>query len=293
MLGAVALLLRFMQYAFVIGKDGFFAISGIPSRVLAESVYVVLAIALVLALVVFLQKPKVQADFDEIAQANSIGYLFIGVASMLMILSGVFVSSASFNVRLPIDHTQIPNVLKLLLCLFGILSAIFFALLGVKQLSAKQTKVPQALGVFPPIYFALLGVYEFFVSLNRAGQSNTKLFMVSTCTIALFSMSLSLAFCKAEVFRSRVIACVGIMVVATSATGLPFIIVTLLGNVAFDTSLLVQAIIHVLFMVIAYVVLIRLIYSKYQPKYQPEPTKNEPLNIFLNEIPDENGGNDE
>ncbi len=292
-LGAVATILRCLQYAFVIGKDGYFVTGDILSKILAGSVYAVLAIAAILALVVLFQKPKVQADYDELAQADSIGYLFIGVAALLMVLSGIFVSSASLNVHFPIDHTQIPNVLKLLLCLFGILSAVYFALLGVKQLSEKETKVPTILGLFVPIFFALLGVYEFFVSLNRAGQSNTKLFMVTTCAIALFTMSLSLAFCKAEVFRARVISCVGILAVATSATGLPFVIATLFGRAAFDTVLFVQALIHILFTVVAYVVLIRLIYSKYQPKYEPEPIKDEPLDKFLNEIPDQDGGNDE
>lgn len=288
-LGALAVVLRLLQFFLITDSEGYFVNSGI----LSWSVYAVIGIGAIFAAVVNIITKKEQADFNAAADTKSIGVLFIVSALLIMISNGIMLSGASFKIYLPINQAQIPNILNIATALLGILGAIYFALLGISLCSDKPSRCPSVMGIFGSLYFALLGINEFYMSFDRAGQSQTKLYMVSVCAIALFTVSLSLAYCKAEVFRGRVLATAGLTLLSTALTGIPTIISMLLGSAEFSALYIVHALLHTVFAVIACTVLIRLGYEKPLYEGDPQPIEFSPLDKYLNEIPDEDRGNDE
>lgn len=288
--GTLLMLLRLLQYFFITGPDGYFTKNGI----LAWSVYVVLGIGAITCIIMSFASQKEQADFNRTADTKSIGLLFIVCAVIIMIITGILVSQSSFRIYFPIDQTQIPKLLNMLSAIFGILCAVYFALVGIKLRSDKPVNVPDILGIFAPLYFAFSGINEFYASFERAGKSETKLFMVTVCALALFTMSLSLCFCKAEVSRGRVIASAGMVVLSASLTSIPTLIAMAFSLAEFTVTFLLNALLHSAFLVIAYTVLIRLSFAdNSKDSDEIEPVEFAPLNKFLNEIPDEDRGNNE
>ncbi len=293
-LSALITVTRILQYFLITDSEGYFVLNNIASQILSWSVYALLVAGGIIALVANFATSKEQADFNGAVGTKSIGIMFITSATLIMIVSGITLSSSSFKIILPVNQAQIPNILNIVSAVFGIVCSIYFALIGIMQTTNKSVSVPSGLGIFPPLYFALLGISEFYMSFGRANQSSTKLFMVSICSLALFTMTLSLVFCKAEASRGRVIASAGIVALSTAATGIPTILSMLFGKTAFDASWLINALIHIVFMLIAYIVLIRMSFSKQDSlPDEIEPIEFSTLDKYLNEIPDEDRGNDE
>ncbi len=293
-LGALLTVARALQYFLITDSDGYFILTNTASQVLSWSVYALLAVGALTALVACFATPKKQADFDNITATKSVGIAFVISAVLIMISSGIALASSSFDFILPITQTQIPNILNIVSAVLGIICAIFFAVVGITIVSGKPMSVHQGLGIFPPLYFALIGIKEFYMSFGRANQSSTKLIMISICALALFSMALSLALCKAEVSRGRVIASAGLVVLATATTGIPTILSMLVGKTAFNPSWFIDAILHIVFMLIAYTVLIRMSFTTpVADETEIEPIEFSKFDKYLNEIPDEDRGNNE
>ena len=288
-LGAVCIVLRLLQFFLITDGEGYFVNEG----VLSWSVYALLGAGALFALIISFITCKEQADFEHAAGTKSIGFLLIAAAVLVMLSSGIMLAGASFELYLPITQAQIPNILNIATGALGILCALYFALLGIRLSSESKTRLSGVLGIFAPLYFALLGINEFYMSFDRAGQSQTKLYMVSVCAIALLTMSMSLCCCKAEIYRGRVIATAGITAIAASITGIPALLAMTAGRIQFSALYFAQAVLHTVFAVIAYTVLIRLCYEKEEEAEDPQPIEFSPLDKFLIEIPDEDRGNDE
>ncbi len=286
--------IRLLQYFTVITKDGYFVHSGILSQIMSWSVYVMFAVAAVFALIITFAKPKVQTDFNRAVGGKGIGFLFIIAAVFIMISSGIQFMSASYRFAWPIGQQHIPDILKILSALLGVLTAIYYALLGISKISDAPKKQNSLFAIVAPLYFAFYGICEFYTTFESAGQSETKIFMLSVCMLALFSITLALAQANAEVYDGRLAGAAGLLAVFTAVTGPAFLIATLFGRAQFNISYLVHAFVHTAFMLIAFVVLVRLGYAKPTEDIgEIEPIEFDSLDKYINEIPDEDRGNNE
>ncbi len=290
----IAFILRLVQYFTVIDTSGYFLLGGTLQNIISWSVYGILALTVILSLTTVFSKQKTIVVFDDAVGGKTIGIMFIVSAILTMLTSGIFFTSASYEFTFPIKVEQIPNLVTVITAVFGILCALHFAFLGMSLLSGNKWAAARTLSVFSPVYFAIYGIYVFYTTFDSAGQSGTKIFMLSVCVIALFLVSLALAHTGSEVYTTRIAALSGILTVATSVTGPANAVAMLLGKTPFDTVYFVQAILHTALMIVAFCVLTRI--SFIQPKADDdeiEPIEFSPLDKFLNEIPDEDRGNDE
>lgn len=289
-----AFILRLVQYFTVIDGSGYFLLGGTLQKILSWSVYGIIVLTAILAIAAAFSKPKATAEFDGAVGGKAIGILFIVSAILTMITSGVFFTSASYDFSFPVTPESIPNLLTVISAVLGVFCSLHFAFVGMSALSGNKWAVARTLALFSPLYFAVLGVREFYSTFDSAGKSETKIFMLSICVTALFLMSLVLSQIGSEVYCGRIAAISGVLTVVTAITGPAYAILMLIGKTGFDTVYFIQALLHTALMFIAFTVLTRLSFIK--PKEdigEIEPIEFSPLDKYLNEIPDEDRGNDE
>lgn len=290
----IAFILRLVQHFTVVDASGYFLLGGSVQKILSWSVYGVIVITALLAIATYFSRPKVQADFDVAVGGKAIGILFIICAIVTIFTSGVFFTSASYDFVLPITPEKIPDILTVVSAVLGIFTALHFAFVGMSALSRNKWAIARTLSIFSPIYFALLGIREFYSTFDSAGKSETKLIMLTICASALFFISLTLAHTNSEIYNGRVAAFSGLLAVVSAVTGPAYLILMIIGKTAFDTVYFAQSLLHTALMIISLCVLTRV--SFIEPENDDEeiePIEFSPLDKFLNEIPDEDRGNDE
>ncbi len=290
----VAFVLRLIQYFTVIDENGYFLHGSTLKTIISVSVYGIIAIAAILAVITAFSKPKIAAEYDCAVGGKSLGVLFVVSAVIIMITSGIFFTTASYRFSWPITPESIPNLLTVISAVLGVLSAIHFAFVGMSAMSGNKWAIARKLGIISPLYFAVYGIREFYSTFDSAGKSETKIFMLSVCMTALFIMSLVLSHVGSEIFYNRIAGSAGILAVVTAITGPAFLISMLVGKADFNIVYFLQTLLHTALMVIAFTILTRLSFINLQAEADEiEPIEFSPLDKFLNEIPDEDRGNDE
>ena len=289
----LAFVARLVQYFTVIDKNGYFLHGGLLNTFLSFMVYAVIAVAAILAVVTAFSKPKIQANYDCCVGGKGMGALFIGCAFIVMLTSGIFFTSANYRFVFPVTPDTIPDLLTVVSAVLGVLCAVHFAFVGVSAYSGSKWAIARKLGIVSPIYFAIYGIREFYSTFDVAGKSETRILMLSICLCALFIMTLVLSHVGSEIYYNRIAGTAGILAVSCALTGPAQLIAMIIGKQDFSILYLLQALLHTALIFIAFFVLTRLSFITPEADEEIEPIEFSPLDKFINEIPDEDRGNDE
>ena len=293
-LSAIAFVLRITQYFTSIDKNGYFILHSSLQKAVSYSIYAVTALAVIFALAVNFSKEKTTAVYSDVVGGKTTGVMLIICAIITMLTSGVFFTSVTYDFTFPINIEQIPDVITIITAVLGIFASLHLAFSGLSVLSGNKWSAARTLCAFTPVYFALYGIYEFYTTFDSAGQSGTKLFMLSVCVIALFWASIALSHTNSEIYTTRVAALSGVLTVIGAITGPAYAVAMLVGKAQFTAVYFAQSLLHTAMMIIAFCVLVRISFIK--PKEDDgeiEPIEFSPLDKYLNEIPDEDRGSDE
>lgn len=273
----VCALLRLVQYLTVIDADGYFVTATLQQKIISYSVYGVIALAAVFALISLATGNNNEAKFFDIFSGKGMGYLCIIAALCIMTMSGLRLGSSPHSV---------PTVLNYALCGVGILAAIGIALYGIGALSGGFFSESHGFGVILPIYFMLLSISEFFASFERSHKSESKLYMVALCALCLFMVSFCLITSSVTVSNKRLVSTAVLYAVCASpitVVRLPFI-----NPTTYD---IVESVLHTALVIIAIIIL-----HKAKPNTQQKEAENgnklaAELDKFIHEIPDEDEDN--
>lgn len=269
----VCALLRLVQYVTVIDSDGYFVTNSLVDKCISYSVYAVIAIAAVFALISLATGNNNEAKFFDIFSGKAMGYLCILAALCVMMMSGLRLGSSPHSV---------PAILNYALCGTGILAAIGIALYGIGALSGGFFSESHGFGVILPIYFMLLSISEFFASFERSHKSESKLYMVALCALCLFMVSFCLITSSVTVSNKRLVSTAVLYAVCASPitiVRLPFTTPTI-----YD---IVESVLHTVLVVIAIIILYK---AKPNVEQKDEDVSNKltaELDKFITEIPDE------
>lgn len=273
----VCFVLRLLQHLFIIDGSGYFMYDKPLSGLLIPALYVVFAIALVFGAAVFLFGQKTAIDSGVIQSAGSLSVLYIVAAALIMVHSGIcFVTS-----------DKAPEILVRLLAVGGLVSGIYFAILGVGTLKNKLPSALHFFGLFPPLYICLFGVCEFYKSFEYVKKSEISILTLSVCALMAFITSVTLSTAGVPVTKKRMAAITVLYPVFAMSTA-PFFMITD-GN----PGTKIFAIIQLLFVLIAYIVLGRINYVKPQYNYTADNSPSAALDIYMDDIPEEKEDTDE
>ncbi len=202
-------ILRVLQYIFAIDETGLFVTDSLFQKLLSVSIYILATVMAILALVNIFMNKKSMIDCKTVAKVPLTSVIFISLCAIQLYgagyLLGNYIAGESFDY----------------ICIFKLLSAIFFGLYGVYMLSSRVShSALLATGFFAPIYAVMLGVRSFFSSFESAHNSYNKLEIITLCAMALMLICVSGALSGARIRLSRLCSVTMLYTAFASASAL-------------------------------------------------------------------------
>ena len=186
----ICVVLRIMQYFFVIDANGYFRPESTAHTILIYILYAVMALVAVTALIIMLIGSRERMGAD-VFKNNASGLLMLAAAVLMTVDFGVCAGKML--------QTSVPDISAL----FELLTAIYFAVLGYKILSGSRIGRAAAIGLFAPVFVIVFAVTEFFGSFEKVHVSETKFNMLAICAMALFVVTVTLLFAGNAVTKKR------------------------------------------------------------------------------------------
>ena len=186
--------LRILQYTLVIDKSGYFRPQGAMHTALIYALYAAFALAALYALVLLFAGKREFAGIN-IFKSNVCGVLFCAAGILMMTDAGI---GAGGMIR---ARTVNPALIA------EAAAAIYFVILGYRIMSgSRMTRGHRALGLLVPVYLIAYAISEFFGSFEKVHVSQTKLSMLSICSLSLFLITVILMFAGTAVKARRLTA---------------------------------------------------------------------------------------
>ncbi len=266
--------LRTLQHLFVIDGDGYFLANNIIELILRYSVYALFVICTVFSLIAYFCGKKEAPNAKTVFGGKLMGFLFIIIALCGMMFGGLLLSS---------PLSKVPQLLCYLISLFAVCGSVMFAVVGIRILSKSEQKTVSVFGIFAPLCAVCVGIGAFYRSFESAHKSETIIFMLTLCALALFINSLCLVHGGAAVSSRRVVASAFLYPPFAASA-----IVSAVMTKSFSVFDILQLFVFFAFIVISFVVLVRMSFIKEPEQIKTDDDIIEKLNVYLNEIPDEN-----
>lgn len=275
----LSVLLRILQYIYIIDTDGNYVTASFFESCLKASVAVILLLSAAVGIVYSVLSQKTGADMRHIC-SKRVGVIYIVVSALMLVESGIRLGKW-FSAFDGIEWVGIT----------GVLAAAYYAVQGTAFVKGQKGSTFTAfLGFFPPAYFCIKGVGLFFGSFKLANISENRLEMLAICALALMSVTFSAVRAGAEVKQRRVaVTSMLCCVFAVAPLG-----AQLLSFITSDGALSLTAVLwlvqKLLLAAAAFIVLARISFMKEEPEASdPEPIEfNKDLNVYIDDIPEDN-----
>lgn len=243
----ICVVLRIMQYFFVIDANGYFRPESTAHTILIYILYAVMALVAVTALIIMLIGSRERMGAD-VFKNNASGLLMLAAAVLMTVDFGVCAGKML--------QTSVPDISAL----FELLTAIYFAVLGYKILSGSRIGRAAAIGLFAPVFVIVFAVTEFFGSFEKVHVSETKFNMLAICAMALFVVTVTLLFAGNAVTKKRLTAVCMLYTVISSPASVAGLIALITGEIAAESPVrfTLKALIEIIFIALAIIALTRI-----------------------------------
>lgn len=257
----ICVVLRIMQYFFVIDANGYFRPESTAHTILIYILYGVMALAAVTALIIMFTGNRRRVGADVFKNSAS-GFFMLSAAVLMTVDFGVCAGKML--------QTSVPDISAL----FELLTAIYFTVLGYKILSGSRIGKAAAIGLFAPVFVIVYAVTEFFGSFEKVHVSETKFNMLAICAMALFIVTVTLLFAGNAVTKKRLTAVCMLYTVLASPAAVAGLVALTAGEITAESPVrfILKALIEIVFIALAIIALTRI------DRCAPSADDNETLN---------------
>lgn len=274
----ICLLLRILQNIYIVDTEGNYVISSFSDSCLRLSLAALLLITAVFALVYAAACKSTFADMRCIC-SKRVGIIYIIISALMLVESGLCLGEWFASSFEGIEWVGIT----------GLLAAVYYAVQGMYFAKEQNGSSLAAIcGFFPPAYFCIRGIVLFFDSFKHANISSNRLEMLTVCSLALLSITLSAVRAGAKQKQKRVaVTAMLTCIYALTPLGAQLIDFFTAPAPVSPKSVLWFAQ-TLLFAAAAFIILLRVSFFKDEDKIcDPEPIVfDNGLNVYIDDIPE-------
>lgn len=272
----LCMLLRALQYLYIIDTEGNYVVSSLTGTLLEYSVGTLFAVSAVIAFVCMFFGDKKDAKPNHVA-SKKIGVLYVVIAALMLFESGIGIGG-----MLSSSELNVPAIL-------GVLAAISYAAFGLCFIKESGfNTLTKLLGLFPPACFCLRGIFLFFDSFKLSNISENRIEMLSLCALALWAITLSGILGGASMKQSRLVSLSMLTAVFVTTPVIAQVIDFVLRPHYIELSSVLWLVQKLAFAVVAIIVMLRVSFIKNEEVTDdPEPISfNDELDVFIDDIPE-------